>query len=104
MLQYTIAGGRTKGANDRSFVFVHQHGGDDVTYKLKVSIECFHSRDQKPCFFTETKENVSMIIELNPGGLVGYTNMAADPLVWYTKMAAVTSCENTLYGISIKRR
>ena len=26
-----IAGGRTKGANDRSFVFVHQHGGDDVT-------------------------------------------------------------------------
>ena len=32
MLQCTIAGGRTKGANDeRSFVFVHQHGGNDVT-------------------------------------------------------------------------
>ena len=30
MLQCTIAGGRTKGANDeRSFVFVHQHGGND---------------------------------------------------------------------------
>ena len=23
--------GRTKGANERSIVFVHQHGGDDVT-------------------------------------------------------------------------
>ena len=26
MLQCTIAGGRTKGANEQSFVFVHQHG------------------------------------------------------------------------------
>ena len=31
MLQCTIAGGRTKGADERSFVFVHQQGGDDVT-------------------------------------------------------------------------
>ena len=31
MLQCTIAGGRTKGTNERSFVFVHQHGGDDGT-------------------------------------------------------------------------
>ena len=31
MLQCTIAGGRTKGANEKSFVFVHQHGGYDVT-------------------------------------------------------------------------
>ena len=27
----TTSGGRTKEANERSFVFVHQHGGDDVT-------------------------------------------------------------------------
>ena len=27
----TIVGGRTKEANERSFVFVHQHGRDDVT-------------------------------------------------------------------------
>ena len=34
MLKCTIAGGRTKGANDeRSFVFVHQHGLDDVTWE-----------------------------------------------------------------------
>ena len=32
MLQCTIAGGRTNGGNELgSFVFVHQHGGDDVT-------------------------------------------------------------------------
>ena len=31
MLQCTIAGGRTKGANKKSFVFVRQHGGYDVT-------------------------------------------------------------------------
>ena len=29
--QCTIAGGRTKRANEKSFVFVDQHGGYDVT-------------------------------------------------------------------------
>ena len=27
MQKYTIAGEQTKGANEKSFVFVHQHGG-----------------------------------------------------------------------------
>ena len=36
MLQCTIAGGRTKGANKKSFVFVHQHGGYDVTWKPPI--------------------------------------------------------------------
>ena len=31
ILQCAIAGVRTKEANERSFVCVHQHGGDDVT-------------------------------------------------------------------------
>ena len=30
MLQCAIAGGRTKGSNERSIVFVHQHGDDEV--------------------------------------------------------------------------
>ena len=30
MLQCTIDGGQTKGADEKSFVFVHQHGGYDV--------------------------------------------------------------------------
>ena len=33
MLQCTIASGRTKAANEQSIVFVHQHGGYDVTFK-----------------------------------------------------------------------
>ena len=39
MLQCTIACGRTKQASEKSFVFVHQHGGYDVT--CKPSIEKF---------------------------------------------------------------
>ena len=31
MLQCTIAGGRTKAATEKSFVFVHKHGGYAVT-------------------------------------------------------------------------
>ena len=30
MLQCTIAGERPKGANEKSFIFVHQYGVDDV--------------------------------------------------------------------------
>jgi len=37
MPQCAIAGGRTKGANKKSFVFVHQHGGNDVRWKLPVT-------------------------------------------------------------------
>ena len=37
MMQCTIDGGRIKGANERSFLFVHQHGGDDVTSKPPIS-------------------------------------------------------------------
>ena len=31
MLQCIFAGGRTKGANEGSFVFDHQDGGDEIT-------------------------------------------------------------------------
>ena len=30
------SGGRTKEANERSFVFVHQHGGENVTSKPPI--------------------------------------------------------------------
>ena len=47
MLQCTIAGGRTKGANQKSFVFVHQHGCYDVTWKPPILImaKSYLSRD-----------------------------------------------------------
>ena len=38
MLQCTIACGRKKGANETSFVFVHQLGGDDVTFKQPIEL------------------------------------------------------------------
>lgn len=33
MLQYTVADGWTKGANEKSYGFIHQHGGYDVMWK-----------------------------------------------------------------------
>ena len=36
MLQCTIAGGQTKGANEKSFVFVHQHGAYNVMWKPPI--------------------------------------------------------------------
>ena len=36
MVKCTIAGGQTKKANERSIVFVDQHGGDDVTCKPRI--------------------------------------------------------------------
>ena len=31
----------------------------------RAFIECFHSRDQRACFSTKTKENVCITIEFN---------------------------------------
>ena len=31
MVKCTNAGGRTKGANEKAIVLVHQHGRDDIT-------------------------------------------------------------------------
>ena len=72
----TTSGGRTKEANERSFVFVHQHGGDDVTSKppkghlgntiilfvcrpnVCISIAFVFSRDH--CKFQEKLETMLM--------------------------------------------
>ena len=35
MVKWTNAGGQTKRAKERSFVYRHQHGGDDVTWKAR---------------------------------------------------------------------
>ena len=47
MLQCTIAGGRTKGANEKSFVFVHQHGGHDVTLKTSIGVNLDNTKTWK---------------------------------------------------------
>ena len=50
----TTCGGRTKEASERSFVFVHQNGGDEVTrkplIKLKEPLKLSESRNG---FFAE---------------------------------------------------
>lgn len=38
-MQCTIAGGQRKGANDRSFVLVQQHGSDDETWKPPIHVK-----------------------------------------------------------------
>ena len=54
----------------------------------RFRIERFHSRDQRPYWFTETKENICKKKKsLIPGGLVWYTNMAAASLFLNTNMA-----------------
>ena len=47
MLQCTISGGRTKGANEKSFVFVHQHGGHDVTLKTSIGVNLDNTKTWK---------------------------------------------------------
>ena len=55
-----------------------------------VLTERFHSHDQHPYWFTETKGNVHIKIEfIIPGGLVWYTNMVAVSLFWNANMATI---------------
>lgn len=35
-VMYNIAGKRTKEGNEKSIVFVHKHGGDDITWKPPI--------------------------------------------------------------------
>ena len=63
------------------------------------SIECFHSRDYRPYWFTETKESICIKIEFNSQrfGLGHQHHRHFFVLGHQHGMAAVTSCENTLY-------
>ena len=42
MLQCTIFGGRTKGANEKYFVFVHQYGGN-----VRTTYNCYEATDSE---------------------------------------------------------
>ena len=54
----------------------------------------FHSRDQQPCFLTETKKKICMKIEFNSRRINWGSNMAVVYLFRGSNMAAVTSGEN----------
>ena len=62
-----------------------------------VSIECFHSRRQHLCKFIGTKESVCIRKEFSCQRI----SLGAVSLFWDTHMAAVTSCENTLFNITV---
>ena len=65
MLLCTIASGQKKGANEKSFVFVHQHGGYDVTKKPPIvqsaqfSAPNAEKRMKEHCLYREMSLNRS---------------------------------------------
>ena len=67
-----------------------------LTQRKMKSIEYFHSRGQHISKFIGTKESVCIRKEFN-SQRTDLGNMATVSLFWDTNMAAVTSCENTLY-------
>ena len=54
----------------------------------------FHSRDQQPCFLTETKKRICIKTEFNSRRINWGSNMAVVSLFRGSNMAAVTSGEN----------
>ena len=86
----------------RFIVLGHQYGqtlqyGHINISKHHKKIERFHSRGQHLCKFIGTKGMVCIRKSSTPKGLIWNINMATVSVFWDIKMAAVTSCENTLY-------
>ena len=54
----------------------------------------FHSRDQQPCFLTETKKRICIKIEFNSRRVNWGSNMAVASLFRGSNMTAVTPGEN----------
>jgi len=66
----------------------------DQVRQCHHGIECFHSRGQHLCKFTGTKESVCIRKEFNSQRTgLGHQHGGR----FMDNMAAVTSCENTLY-------
>ena len=86
----------------RFIVLGHQYGqtlqyGHINISKHHKKIERFHSRGQHLCKFIGTKGMVCIRKSSTPKGLIWNINKATVSVFWDIKMAAVTSCENTLY-------
>ena len=64
-----------------------------------TAIECFHSRGHISIYANLLEQKKAFAYEKSstPRGLVCDTNMATVSLFRDTNMAAVTSCENTLF-------
>ena len=60
-------------------------------------IECVRSCDQKPYLHNETKGGICIKIELNPQENISALQHGRRFFVYPSNMAAVTSCEHTLF-------
>jgi len=63
-----------------------------------VAIECVRSCDKKPYLHNETKGGICIKIEFNSQKNILLLQYGRRFFVYSSNMAAVTSCEHTLYG------
>ena len=63
--------------------------GLSESFAIERIIKRFHSRDQRPYWFTKTKDDFRIKLKFNPRGMAWYTNMAAVSLFWNTNMVAI---------------
>ena len=61
------------------------------------TIECVRSCDQKPYLHNETKRGICIKIEFNPQKNISLLQDGRRFFVYSSNMAAVTSCEHTLF-------
>ena len=63
----------------------------------EMSIECVRSCDQKPYLHNETEGGICIKIEFNPQNNISLLQHGRRFFVYSSNMAAVTSCEHTLF-------
>ena len=78
----------------KNMIYTCKHSVALVINTGRRCTERFHSRDQRPYLFNETKESFCITKSSTPTGLVWYTNMADFSLFRYTNMADMTSHES----------
>ena len=64
-------------------------------------MECVRSCDQKPYWHNETKGGICIKIEFNPQKNNSLLQHGRSFFVYFSNMAAVTSCEHTLYDSNL---
>ena len=69
----------------------------ELLIRPRWQTECLRSYDQKPYLHNETKGGICIKIELNTQKNISLLQDGRRFFVYSSDMAAVTSCEDTLY-------
>ena len=69
----------------------------ELLIRPRWQTECVRSYDQKPYLHNETKGGICIKIEFNPQKNISLLQDGRRFFVYSADMAAVTSCEDTLY-------